>query len=315
MKLYRLFAAAGLIAAFSFFVVIAPGRAWAQSSGGTVAKTIVTVVPRNSEETPTIQPSDLKIHVNGRSAEPESITPLRGDRAGLQLVILIDSGARDSLGRQMGDISNFVKALPPTTEVAIAYMVNGRAVFEQPFTTNKVLALRALHLPGGTVGSSASPYFCISELAKHWPSRNTADRREVLAITDGIDPYEVRYDPEDPYVRAAIHDAVRNGVVVDAIYWHDMGIVSHIGFFASGGQSLLGMLTEQTGGQFYYQGFGNPVEFAPYLSELHTRLDNQYELDFMAPAVKKAEIETLKVKLVMPGVKTEAPQLVYLPTS
>src|ERR1700739_85621 len=270
MKLSRLFTAAGLIAAVWFLGVATPGVAWAQPAESTVAKTILTVVPHgSSEESPTIASGDVKIRVNGRSAETESITPLRGDRAGMQLVILIDSAARTSLGRETKDIADFVKSLPPTTEVAIAYMMNGRAVFAQPFTVNKELALRGLHLPGGSTGSSASPYFCISELAKNWPSKNVAVRRAVVAITDGIDPYEVRFDPEDPYVHEAITDAVRNGVTVNAIYWHDDGLASRIGFLTNGGQSLLGMVASDTGGRVCSWGVGKRVWVPPIFHTLN----------------------------------------------
>jgi hypothetical protein len=312
MKLHRIFSAASLFAVSLFFVV-APVGVWAQSTGGTQASTIMTALSRTSEESLTIPPSDVKVKVDGRSADVTSVTPLRGDRAGLQLVILIDSGSRASLGRQMNEIADFVKALPPTTEVAIAYMVNGNAVLEQPLTSDKELALKSLHLPGGTVGSSASPYFCISQLAKNWPSHKMNDRREVVTITDGVDPYEVRFDPEDPYVRTAIHDAIRNNVEVDAVYWHNKGFASHIGFIAGGGQSLLTMLTDQTGGRFYYQGLENPVSFQPFFRDLSKRLENQYELSFMVPAKVKSKIATLKVKLEVPKVKMNTPQLVAVP--
>jgi len=313
MKIHRFFGAAAVFVAVLFLAVAAPVGALAQSGGSVQVKTIMTAVPKHSEEASTILPSDVKIKVNGHSTQVTNVTPLRGDRAELQLVVLIDSGVLQSLGQQMSDIADFVRVLPPTTEIAFAYMMNGRAVFEQPFTTNKNLALRSLHLPGGTVGSSASPYFCISQLAKHWPSHNLNARREVIAITDGIDPYEVQFDPEDPYVRTAVRDAIRNRVVVDAIYWHDMGMASRIGFLASGGQSLLGIVTEDTGGKFYYQGFGNPVAFHPYLRDLSKRLENQYELDFMVPAKAKPQIASLRIKLVMPNMKTNAPQRVFVP--
>lgn len=312
MRLNRFFAAAGLIATLPL-ITMAPLIASGQSTDGVLAKTILTVLPKSSEQVPAIEPKDLQIKVNGKSLHADMVTPLRGDRAGLELVILIDSGARESLGRQMSEIATFVKSLPPTTEVAIAYMMNGRAIFEQPFTSDKTAALRALHLPGGTAGSSASPYFCISSLAKNWPSANARNRREVVAITDGIDPYEVRFDPADPYVQQAIRDSIRAGVVVDALYWHDMGIASRIGFLASGGQNLLTLVTEATGGRLYYQGLGNPVSFAPFFKDLSRRLENQYELSFMAPAKNKPEIDTLRVKLVMPGVKMDAPNQVLIP--
>lgn len=310
MKFHRFFAAAGLIAAVS---TIALSSALAQTSDGVPVKTIITVLPKHSEQAPPIQPHDLKIQVNGKSVQADNVTPLRGDRAGLELVVLIDSGARTSLGRQMGEIGSFVKSLPPSTQVAIAYMLNGRAVFQQPFTANKDLALRALHLPGGSAGSSASPYFCISDLAKNWPSRDTANRREVMAITDGIDPYEERFDPSDPYVNSATQDSIRAGVIVDALYWHDMGIASRVGFLATGGQSLLGLITTNTGGVLYYQGLGNPVSFTPFLNDLSKRLENQYELGFIVPGKNKPGIQSLKVKLEMPGVKLNAATRVAVP--
>jgi hypothetical protein len=313
MKLSRFFAAAGLIAALPLIAASAAPAAFGQGSNGVTAKTIITVVPKGSEQSPPpVAPQNLKVQVNGKSVRARNVTPLRGDNAGLELVILIDSGARNSLGRQMGEISGFVRSLPPTTQVAIAYMMNGRAVFRQPFTTDKDQALRALHLPGGTPGSSASPYFCISDLAKNWPSKNMANRREVLAITDGIDPYEVRFDPEDPYVRAAIQDSIRAGVIVDALYWHDMGFASRVGFLANGGQNLLMELTGSTGGTFFYQGLGNPVSFTPFLNDLSKQLQNQYELGFVVPGKSKPQVESLKVKLEMPGVKLHAPDLVLV---
>jgi hypothetical protein len=141
------------------------------------------------------------------------------------------------------------------------------------------------------------------------------NRREVVIITDGIDPYEVRFDSDDPYVITATNDAIRGGVIVDALYWHDSGIASRVGFLANGGQNLLSEITANTGGELYYQGLSNPVSFTPYLNELSTRLENQYELGFLVPGKKKQEIDSLKVKLVMPRVRLNAANLVLVPTA
>jgi len=43
-------------------------------------------------------------------------------------------------------------------------------------------------------------------------------------VTDGIDNYERRFDPEDPYVQAAIADSVRARLVVYAIYFQVQGL-------------------------------------------------------------------------------------------
>lgn len=318
MGFRRFFFSTGLVTVLS--IAAAPGAlatsqpaAEPQVSDRVPVKTVITALPKNQEQTPTIAPENVKIKVNGKSVETQNVTPLRGDRAGLELVILIDSGARTSLGRQLGDLTSFIRSLPSTTQVAIAYMMNGRAVIEQPFTADKDHAASGLHLPAGSPGSSASPYFCISDLAKNWPSRDLQNRREIIAITDGIDPYEPRFDPSDPYVRAAINDSIRAHVIVNALYWHNEGRASRIGWLATGGQNLLNLVTENTGGRFYYQGLGNPVSFAPFLREIGRRLENQYELDFLVPAHRKPEIDGLKIKLEVPGVKLTAPQLVSVP--
>ncbi len=307
MKPNRIFAAAaisGLLAA------VLP--AVAQGTDEVQAQAVITVLSKNAESPAPLQQQDLKVQVGGKSANITDLVPLRGERAGLELVILIDGSARTSLGRQMGDIQHFVQGLPPTTAVAIAYMQNGSASFSQPFTTDKAVALEALHLPAGSAGSNASPYFCLSDLAKRWPSNNRDNRREVVMITDGVDPYNLRFDPDNPYLQSAINDSVRAGLIVDSIYWHDDGRYDRGLYQSNSGQSLLGLVSLATGGKSYWQGTGNPVSFSPYLEDLGRRLQNQYELGFVAPAKSKPEIANLKVKLVMPNTKIDAPQKVVI---
>jgi hypothetical protein len=307
MKLNRFFAAtAGL------GLMAAALPVFGQNGDMVQAQAVVTVLPKGSEAPAAIQPQDLKVQVNGKSTAVTNVTPLRGERAGLELVILIDGGARNSLGREMEDIAKFVQSLPPSTAVAIAYMENGRAVMAQPLTADKARALQALHLPGGIGGVSASPYFCLSDLAKNWPSANRENRREVVMITDGFDPYNPHFDPDDPYLQAAINDSVRAGLVVHGIFWHDTGFASRTFGGTNTGQNLMTIVTSATGGNYYWQGFSNPVSFQPFFSDLSRRLENQYELSFVVPAKNKAEIETLKVKLDMPNAKLTAPQQVVV---
>jgi hypothetical protein len=303
----RFFAAAAML---GFLAAVSP--AFAQNGDTASAQAVITVMSKNAEAPAPIQPQDLKVQVGGKSARITDLVPLRGDRAGLELVVLIDGSARTSIGRQMGDIEQFVKSLPPTTSVGIAYMQNGTAAFSQPFTTDKAQALQALHLPGGSAGSNASPYFCLSDLAKRWPSTNRDNRREVVMITDGVDPYDPRFDPENPYLNSAINDSIRAGLVVDSIYWHDQGRLGNGLYENNAGQSLLNLVSQATGGHAYWQGIGNPVSFSPFFQDLGRRLQNQYELGFQTPAKSKPEIVEIKVKLVMPNTKLDAPQRVLV---
>jgi hypothetical protein len=307
MKSRKFFAAAAVL---GLMAAVAP--AFAQGSDEVSTQAVITVLGKNNEAAAPIQERDLKVEVNGKAANVTDLVPLRGDRAGLELVILIDGSARTSLGTQMGDIERFIKQLPPTAEVGIAYMENGRAVFSQALTNDKAKALESLRLPNGSPGSSASPYFCLSDLAKKWPSTNRDNRREVVMVTDGVDPYNLRFDPDNPYLQAAISDSVRAGLVVDSIYWHDQGRYDNGAYQSNSGQSLLLLVSQATGGKAYWQGLGNPVSFAPFFDDLNRRLQNQYELGFTVKAKSKAEIANLKVKLTMPDTKLDAPQRVAI---
>jgi hypothetical protein len=305
-KLTRFFvtaAAAGFLAA--------AGSAFAQSDQ-VPAQSIVTVLTKSSEAPPNLQVHDFKIQVNGKSTNLTELTPLRGDRAGMELVILIDGGARSSLGRQYDDIRQFVQGLPPTTQVAIAYMQNGRAYMPAPLTADKAAVLKGLRLPGGIGGISASPYFCLSDLAKNWPSTNRGNRREAIMITDGFDPYNRRFDPDDPYLQAAINDSIRAGLIVHSIFWHDTGFASSTFGGTVTGQNLMNLVTEATGGMDYFQGFGNPVSFQPFFEDLNRRFQNQYELSFLVSPKAKPEVAPLKVKLEAPNAKLTAPQRVVV---
>jgi hypothetical protein len=230
----------------------------------------------------------------------------------VELVVLIDGSARTSLGRQMEDIEKFVKSLPPNIRATIGYMENGNAELSGPLTADHEAVLRGLHLPVGSRGSNASPYFCLSDLAKRWPSQDRTARREVVMVTDGVDEYNRRYDPEDPYVQAAINDSVRAHMVVYAIYWRDQGRADQTQYADNTGQNLILNVTQATGGKSFWEGTGNPVSFQPYLEELTRRFKNQYEISFVAPIGNKPEIEGFKLKFKAPGSEVDAPQEVFV---
>lgn len=282
---------------------------FAQSTG----QAVVTVLPKVDGQIPSsVTQGDLAVKVNGKSAKVTTWAPYAAPNNQVELVILIDGASRTSLGRQMSDIEDFVKGLPPNVQAAIAYMERGAAQFAGPLTVDRKQILANLHLTGGEPGVSASPYFCLSDLAKKWPGRNPNARREVVMVTDGVDSYEPRFDPNDPYVQAAIADAARAKLVVYAIYWKNQGIADQTEGADNAGQNLLAQVTEATGGKNFWIGMGNPVSFAPYFDEIERRLKNQYELGFNAPAVGKPQVENLKLELHAPSTQVNAPKDVYV---
>ena len=287
--------------------------AFAQGEKDGQGQAVVTIMPKHDgDQAQNLSTQDLTIKVNGKDTKVTNLESLRSATDPIELVVLIDSSARTSLGRQFEDIEQFVNTLPPNVRVTIGYMMNGNSNLTGPFTADHAAVLRGLHLPIGGAGVDGSPYFCLSDLAKRWPSRETNVRREVVMVTDGVDEYERRYDPEDPYVQAAINDALRAHLVVYSIYWTNRGRFDRSMYANNAGQNLLLAVTQATGGKSFWEGMGNPVSFQPYFEELTRRFKNQYELSFAVPMNGKPQIEQFKLKFKAPGSEVDSPEQVFV---
>ncbi len=272
------------------------------------AQLVITAKDKGPKSAP-LQQKDVTVLLKNRPAEITNWEPLRGPNAGLQLVFLFDESARSYLALQIPSIRKFIMALPPSAEVAVAYMANGRAVMAQTLTSDHALAAKSLRLTNGIPGISASPYFCLSDLAKRWPSR-TKTRRVVFMVTNGEDPYYRHGDLQDPYVDSAISDAQKAGLLVYSIYFRDTGRTSRLGTLY--GQSYLLKVSTDTGGVAYANGLVSPVSFDPFLQEFKTSLGNQYMLNIAAPG---SGLQRIKVKSNVPGVKLAAPSAVNVGAS
>jgi hypothetical protein len=300
------------LATLAIAALLAAPTLQAQVAGGEVQSgTIVTVVPKKGDAVPPIPVSALQVKVDGKK-----ITPTNWQAYGstpVELVLLIDGAARSSFGRNLDDLATFIEQLPPNVAIGIAYMQNGVSRFEGPFTRDHAAATKLLHLPGGSPGSNASPYFCLQDLAKNWPAPATGARREVLMITDGVDEYNLRYDPDDPYVRSAIDSANQAGMVVFSIYYRDQGRLSGSFYETNAGQNYLFQVADATGGNVYYEGLSNPVTFVPFLTDLTKRLENQYELAVPVKPEKKISYADLKVKTDIGSIKLSVANRVVVP--
>jgi hypothetical protein len=273
----------------------------------------LTVLPAHPEaQDASLSASQLDVRLDGKQATVTSLTHLTSSNSPLELVLLIDGSVRTSLYGQAGDIIGYVKEIPTNTQMAIAYMENGHANLQGPLSSDPAKVESGLHMTAGAPGSNSSPYFCLSDLAKNWPSQNTGARRVVMMITDGVDEYDRRFDPEDPYVQTAIDDSLRAGLQVYSIYWRDAGRASSSQSATDAGQNLLLQVTEATGGNSYWQGDSNPVSLKPYFDDLRRRLRSEYELELSAPFKGKPLIAQLKLKANAPNAKVTAPHFVYL---
>jgi hypothetical protein len=178
-----------------------------------------------------------------------------------------------------------------------------------PLTNDRAKAAAELHLPAGPL---SNPYFSLSDMAKRWPSQNPRARREVVMLSDGVDPNNPRFDPDDPYVQAAINDCVRAGIVVYTIYWRSRNLGGEGSPIANGGQSLLGEVVQATGGNNYWAGTDNPVSFQSYFKDIMRRFASQYEVNFSARLDRKPAVENFRLKVEGLGLQVTAPQQVFV---
>ena len=164
-------------------------------------------------------------------------------------------------------------------------------------------AAKALRLPLGDAGASGSPYFSLVDLIKRWPEGPV--RREILMVSDGIDRFGGG-GPSNPYVDSAIEEAQRAGVIIYSIYSPGMGHYGHSFWRMNWGQNYLSQISDETGGESYYLGFGAPVSFAPYLDDLNHRLTRQYLLTFLAKPERKAGFQQFKLRTEVPNAELVA---------
>jgi hypothetical protein len=282
----------------------------AASSTGVPVHMLVTVEARHGANLPVINREDVMVYQGHDRDKVTDWVPLQGDHAGLELFILIDDASDTSLGSQLEDLRQFINSQPATTAIAVGYMQNGATRIVQNFTNDHTLAAKALRLPFGNAGVSASPYESVVDLIKRWPER--AVRREILMVSDGIDRLWGS-GPVDPYVDSAIEQAQRAGVIIFTIYTTGVGHYGHSFWRINWGQNYLSQIADQTGGEAYYLGFGAPVSFVPYLDDLTHRLTHQYLLTFLAKPEKKAGLQQVKLSTEVPNAELVSADHVYVP--
>jgi len=306
MKHYRM----AILVALGAILAAAPAFSEQMTDHG---QAVVTVLPKTSGTGPSASNvQDLSLKVAGKDAKVTKWQLYKSPESNLELVLLFDDSARASIANQRKEIGRFISNLAPGTKAAIAYMNYGQVDFAGPLTTDHAAVLNGVHMPAGLPGTSGGAYFCLSYLAKHWPSNDTQARREVVMVTDGLGFYQARFDPYAPDVMAAISDSARAGLVVYSIYWADQGRFGRGAFGSFAGQSTLSYVTNATGGKNFWMGAGDPVSFGPYFDELNRRFRNQYQLGFVGSGGAKPEVKTLNVKLNVPGSKVDAPHEVLV---
>jgi hypothetical protein len=275
-----------------------------------IVRAVVTATTGFNEAVPAIPGKSIIVDLGRKPQSVFDWMPLRGTRAGLQLAILINNPASPGLDFHLNDIEKFIEALPTTTQVTIGYMQNGRANIPRPFTNDHDSAVTALWLPVSTTGAVTNRYRCLSDLIKRWPGGNQGLRREVIMITDDVEPASgwASDCADEPNVQAAISDAQQSDVVVYSIIFTEAGLVDVRALPKRPGENYLVQVSNATGGKAYSLYDGYQVTLAAFLFDILCKLDNQYELTFKIAT--RASLQHREVKSIEPSVRLRAPAYV-----
>jgi hypothetical protein len=301
------------VLAFTLLALTVPA-VQAQQEGSTPTQALISFSSK-TPATPTTK--DVTIKVENRATNLLDLAQIPPN--GTQVAILVDDGLRTRIGGEMDNLRAFLNSLPQGTEVFVGYMQNGRVVSANKmpgFTTDRAAAGQGLRIPIGLPGASSSPYFCVSDFVKNWPSgtegqaapqsQPTHKARIVLMITNGVDPYNGStsvLNQDSPYVASAVTDAQRAGVPVYSIYYGDAGYRG--GRASESGQSYLQQVAQGTGGTAYYEGLGSPVSLAPFLRQFQNAIAETYVATFPVDANRK--LVSLKVSTDLPKTRINAP--------
>ena len=289
--------ALGKIAAFLTLVLSVASFMPAHAQGTVPVTTVVTALGPKYTPPPALSMNDINVFEGKDKRTVTAFTPAQGDRAGLQLAIVIDDATSiEAIGNQLSDIKNFINAQPKSTSIGVFYASNGGVQATSPFSADHEAAAKGVRLPFGNGGAYSSIFLSTMSLISGWPAPGPYTRREVLLIADGIDRF--RGDPFSPDVQSTYEKAEKAGIIIHTLYASGVGRAGRNTFRVSYGQSNLDQLTERTGGESFFQGLQTPISFAPFLEQLDMVLKNQYFLSFKMDPPKngKPQLRSFKIR-------------------
>ena len=297
---------------------------------------------RIDKELPPLTAQDVKLKVSKKSAEVSQLIPAQGQNATMQLLILIDEVLdTQSVGNNLNDLKDFIKAQPQTTLIAIGYMSNAGVNIVQNFTPDHELAAKAVRLPRGSLSTMDSPYLSLMSVIKGWPQLKV--RREVLMVTDGIDrargerpemgmsttsmgrgPRGNAFATAAPTLGyqsmpSVSQDAMqtskmaqRYNVIVFTLFSPGVGRAGRSSWDLEIGLSNMTLVAEESGGECFALSTSALVSFKPYLDRLDKELGNQYYLVFSSTQNKKPGLQRIDVKTEVPNSELLAPDNVWV---
>lgn len=281
------------------------------SSGSPARPVIIPLTVRVKGAIPSseleLQTVDLTVSEDG---EPQTILSVRalGTDSPINLIVLIQDDVVSSIGLETKSLAEFIRKLPRGSRVSVGYLRTGSLQVRQKFTADLEKAAKSLRGPMGIASVAPyNPYVEVIEALKRFDAQ-PAGRRAILMVSDGLDVSH-GVDSSSPAqsldLQRAINEAQRRSVAVYSFY-APAALTANDGTLIANAQSSLQRLSDETGGRAFFQGFGAPTSFDPFLKELSATLDIQIALTYLSTHLKKG-FHRVKITSSTPGVTVHYP--------
>jgi VWFA-related protein len=254
-----------------------------------------------------LQTVDLTVSEDG---DPQTILSIRamGTSSPINLMLLIQDDVVSSIGLETKSLAEFIRRLPRGSRVSIGYLRTGSLQVHQKFTADLEKAAKSLRGPMGVATVAPyNPYVEVIEATKRFDAQ-PAGRRAILLVSDGLDVSH-GVDSSTPGqsvdLQRAINEAQRRSIAVYSFYAPTVLTGTNSQLVANA-QSSLQRLSDETGGQAFFQGFGSPVSFDPFIKNVSDSLDRQIALTYLSTHLKKG-FHRVKITSPTPGVEIHYP--------
>ena len=286
--------------------------AFAQSTppAGIPTRVLVTIGHHYGHAPATLSKQNFTIAEQYDPRPVVDLVPLRDERAGLEIFLLIDNCSSCEVGSKFEELVKFIRAQPPATSFGVAYIQDGKLKVAENPTGDRERVIKSLNPPAGS--KPASPFGALADLINGW--KQDSERRAVLMISNGINPGGIE-NREDPSTEAAIEAAQRAGVTVYAIYHPSADYLTNNSKIYSG-QLQLAHVGIETGGEAYFLSYGPLNSLGPFLADINDHLANQYWLEFLAnPSEGQGGLQSISIHTDLPDLEVIVPGRIWVPGS
>lgn len=267
----------------------------------------LTIHTPTDEVTPELQNIDLTVSEDG---EPQTILSIRGigTNSPITIAVLIQDDLVPSVANEIKALAEFIRNLPKGSRVMIGYLRTGSLQVRQKFTNDLEKAAKALRAPSGFANVGPyNPYVEVVEALRKFDAQPLG-RRAILLVSDGLDisrGVDSSAPTQSVDLQRAVNESQRRGVAIYGFYSPTMASAANR-LLAGNAQGSLLRLSDETGGQAFFQGLGVPVSFEPFIRQLDVSLQKQAALTFLSTHLKKG-FHRIEVKSATPGVRIAFP--------